>query len=566
VREVVWLHGLTFTQPTIEIEEKRNMVQNYNVGHSDGLARSMQRKQRAKMRAFEKAQQLTANYKAKAETHRALIAQQADAANWVKENASQAQALFKGTLNKAAVVGDPTQGQAVTDSPFNALIPQDIAPYWYSQVAPERKRIALLNYLNQEKVAQRFREKVVVIRHTDHMMPVATSESAIPGTSDSEIDKRIATTRWWRELRSITHPAMNVTILGAQYPLVQARGKGGLQFEQREGSLGLAEKMEIAYWHGDNDANPEEGDGFFKQVKTRGVEGTNWFDLRGGQLSFATIIQALANVSRDGFEGEPDTIFLPGPVWGSLSAEAAQKNRLDPAKGKPGDIIWNKEIKQLMMIGPSGTTVALQEARLLLPSYYTAPPTAGAGEFDALVLGDLSAGSPSTPVDAESQFLADDVGTYSYRVSAVYAQGYSAALAVNNVAVADGDAVEFEWDDAAFGSASNPFLGYRVWRNTLAAPTTFGFIGFYGKNTDGTTDNGTLFYDLNENLPGTYSVAGIHGADGAISDDVLLDTNMVTLGQFDMSLRLVVGRYSSLDVNMAKKHLAFLNVGGFDGT
>lgn len=529
---------------------------------SQWTARLNQMKINRKQAAARRAQELGAKYMAKAEDARRALD---NAKPRVDEYNRNGMALMKGTLEKAgAVVGNPTQGQVVVDSPFAALIPQDIAPYWYSQVAPERKRIALLNYLNQVKVNQRFREKVVVTRHTDHMIPSATSEAGIPGISDSTIDKRIATTRWWRELRSITHPAMNVTILGAQYPVVQARGKGGLQFEQREGSLGLAEKMEIAYWHGDNDANPEEGDGFFKQVRDGGVTDVNYYDLRGGQLSFSAIIEALAKVSQDGFEGEPDTLFLPGPVWASISAEATQKNRLDPERAKVGEVMWNRTTSQLFLIGPSGTPIGLKEARLLVPQYFNEPPAAGGGEFESISTGDLSAGSPTTPVDADSQFGADDAGTYSYRVSAVFAQGYSAAISINNVTVAAGDGVLFEWDDAAIGTSSNPLLGYRVWRNSLDAPTKFGLIGFFGKNTD-SADNGTAFVDLNDVLPGTFRCGATHGADGAISDDVLLDTNMVTLGQFDMALRMVVNRYSSLDVNMPRKQLAFTNVGGFAG-
>lgn len=552
------------------------MIQSYEVGRGEKLARSMEKKAARLANARVRSAQLTEAYRAKAKTTENILTASAGAAQFLKDRPQEVytDTVMRSALTKAgiplekagAVVGNPTQGQAISNSPFAALIPQDIAPYWYSQVAPERKRISLLTYLNKETVQQRFREKSVVTRHTDHLMPVATAETAIPGISNSSIDKRIATTRYWRELRSISHPAMNVTILGAQYPLVQARDKGGLQFEQREGSLGLAEKMEIAYWYGKNSQNAEEGDGFFEQVRNGGVEDTNWYDLRGGQLSFDLILQGLARVSQDGFEGEPDTVFLPGPVWASLSSEAAAKNRLDPDKAKVGDIVWNKAMTQLMLIGPSGTPVALREARLLYPSYYRTPPSAGAGEFTALVLGNLSAGSPSTPVDAASQFTADDVGTYSYRVVAAYSQGYSAALSVNSVAVAEGDVVTFEWDDAAFGSASNPFLGYHVWRNTLTNLTSFGYIGFFGKNTDGPTDNGTTFDDTNATIPGCYSVGATHGADGAISDDVLLDTNIVTLGQIDMTLRMVVGRYSSIDVNMPRKHLAYFNVGGFTGT
>lgn len=461
-----------------------------------------------------------------------------------------------------AEVGTPTQGSAIPSSSFAALIPQDLAPFYYSTIAARAKRVALLSVIKRENALQVVKERVVKKKHGDPWMISSVDEAGIPGVEVSDYEKRINNVRFHSVQRQITHVGQQVHILNAAYPLVRATGPGGLAMEQESGLESLVEKMERDYWNGDSDVDSHRVDGIFKQVIAGGTTGINHIDLRGATMNIDRIIDALSGVTIDGYEGEPSVLWLAAEQWAPLSKEAMDKNRMDPARGRPrpGELYWNPDIAALLLVGPNGKPLELREARLM--NNQLDVPTVGSGSVPVVNAGTESAGSPSVASHASSVFEAGDAGVYSYKIMARFRKGYSAPYTASGISVAAGDRVTFEYNDAAVAtSASGELVDYVVWRSTVDTTTGYKLLGIFGANTDGPTNSGTIFYDINDRIPGTFRSAALHMEDGALVDDVLLDTAQIPLAQVERRLPFLQCRYSAPHVVMPRKQIVFDNCG-----
>ena len=99
----------------------------------------------------------------------------------------------------------------------------------------------------------------------------------------------------------------------------------------------------------------------------------------------------------------------------------------------------------------------------------------------------------ASPADPDSEFGSADAGTYSYRVSAVYADGETLAAAEINGAIAAGDKVTIEIT----------YTGTPLYFNVFRAPvgTTVGheFIGRVAPAGSGAAHD----VDFNKKLPGS---------------------------------------------------------------
>ena len=478
-------------------------------------------------------------------------------------------AIANGALpmrKAGAEVGSPTQGQTISSSAFSALIPQDLAPFYYSTIATRAKRIALLTTLKRENAKQIVKERTVKKRHGSPLLISSVSESGIPGVSTSDLEKRISNIRFHAVQRQITHVGQQVNILGAQYPLVRVDGPRGLQFEQEGAIEGLAEAMERDYWNGDNSVDSTRVDGVFKQIEDGGTVGVNYFDLRGDTLDIDTIMGGLADVTADEHEGEPGVLFVDAEQWKPLSSEAMDKNRLDPARAnpsRPGGLYWNSALKQLLLVGPNGKELEIREARLMNGKFPVPTATVGSPYSAALTASNGEASSN----DASSNFVAADAGTYTYKVVPRFKKGNALPFTTAGIAVIAGDIATFEIDDdtvkANAITAENDLVDYAVWRSEVDGTSNYQFLGFFGVNSDGAgvDTNITKITDTNARIPGTFRSAALHLEDGAICDDVLMDTAQITLAQVERRLPFLACRYSAPAVVMPKKQLMFDNCG-----
>ncbi len=462
-----------------------------------------------------------------------------------------------------AEVGTPTQGQAIASSGFAALIPQDLAPYYYSTIATRAKRVALLSAIKRETALQVVKERVIKKKHGDPWMISSVDEAGIPGVEVSDYEKRINSVRFHSVQRQITHVGQQVHILNAQYPLVRATGPGGLAMEQESGLESLVEKMERDYWNGDSSVDATRVDGVFKQIIAGGTANINYIDLRAATMDIDRVVDALAGVTIDGYEGEPSILWLAAEQWAPLSKEAMDKNRLDPSRGRPrpGELYWNPDIAALLLVGPNGKALELREARLM-NNQLDVPTTAGGGLNLTVSAANESAGSPSVAAHASSLFAAGDAGTYSYKIMARFRKGYSIPYTASGIVVAAGDRVTFEYNDSGLATASSgDLVDYVVWRAEVDTTSNYKMVGIFGANDDGPTNSGTIFYDDNARIPGTFRSAALHMEDGALVDVVLVDAAQIPLAQVERRLPFLQCRYSAPHVVMPRKQIVFLNAG-----
>jgi hypothetical protein len=98
-----------------------------------------------------------------------------------------------------------------------------------------------------------------------------------------------------------------------------------------------------------------------------------------------------------------------------------------------------------------------------------------------------------SPADAASEFATADVGTYSYRISAVYADGETLASIASGTAVAAGDKVTVEI--TYLGSP----LYFNVFRAPVGETTGHQFIGRIAPAGSGVAHS----IDYNQRLPGS---------------------------------------------------------------
>jgi hypothetical protein len=103
--------------------------------------------------------------------------------------------------------------------------------------------------------------------------------------------------------------------------------------------------------------------------------------------------------------------------------------------------------------------------------------------------------SLASPVNAASQFASGDAGTYSYRVSAVFADGETLASSQSTVTVSAGDGVTIDI------SYSGSPLYFNIFRAPVGTTTGHKFIGRIAATTSGAT----YTVDLNAKLPGSSS-------------------------------------------------------------
>lgn len=468
--------------------------------------------------------------------------------------------LMKGSVDASTL----TQGQAVTGSNFNVIIPQDISHMLYSAMLKRQERCVLVQNLEREDVKQVKRERVITKRHGDPFQPIGMGEKSLPGTNRPVLDKIVATVRYYGVMPTLTHVAANVNTIQGRYPTVQADGKGGLQFERQMGVEALAENLELVYWEGDNDFDADEGDGYFAQMDAGGTTNVNVFDLRGTYLTFDKLIDYLAGVIRYGYEGKPNKLYLDAALWAPLAKEAATKNRLDPAKGV--QVFWNKEMTQLLMMGPTGQKLELLHS-MFISNDWEIPTVAEGDYFTMSMAGNMVGAAPTSPTAASvsltTYFGASQAGAYIYKILPVFKKGRPVPFACTALSIADGDVAKFDFNDAAIvgSGTSNALVGYRVWRSDKDSTTVFHYLGKFGKNTLGAS-SGTLFYDTNLRIPGTYNSAAIHHGDGAITDDVLLETFQDEMGRAEREWRMVLGTYRGLSVNQPKRHVSIKNALG----
>lgn len=280
-----------------------------------------------------------------------------------------------------------------------------------------------------------------------------------PQSTDAQYAREVIQVKYLGTQGQVQH---DLTLIQAAHGPVIAR-------EVKNKTIELLARNERFMFEADSDINGLEYDGIEKQIKEKsedakhkstafagfesaGADEKVILDIRGKFDDEVAEDMALRNVNNFGMAMD---CYMGTDVHSKFSKEFYAKQR-----NMPGDTLT------------SGNRVKEHTGTLdfrFKPSLFNRPrktAIAGVSAQSAPALANLA-----SPADAASEFGSGDAGTYSYIISAVYADGETAASTEVNGAVSAGDKVTIE-----ITYAGAP-LYFNVFRAPVGATTGHEFIG-----------------------------------------------------------------------------------------
>ena len=304
-----------------------------------------------------------------------------------------------------------------------------------------------------------------------------------PTATDAAYDRETFQVKYLGTQGSVHH---NLTLMQAAHGPVVAR-------EVKNKTIELLARNERAMFEADSSINALEYDGIDKSIRDKqasaqykstafsgyesaGADDTVILDAAGGGLDEDLCEDACLRAVNN--FGMPKDMYLATDVHSHFSRSFYAKERTAPGTRTAAGMLvpdfagtLNFNFKPSLFNRP-------RKAPLATGISLTAAPTVASGV---------------SPADVDSNFAAADAGTYSYKISSVYADGETAPTAKIDIAVAAGDKV----------TAEITFTGTPLYFNVFRAPvgtvTAWEFIGRVAKGTSGAAHD----LDFNDRLEGS---------------------------------------------------------------
>lgn len=301
-----------------------------------------------------------------------------------------------------------------------------------------------------------------------------------PQSTDAQYAREVIQVKYLGTQGQVQH---DLTLIQAAHGPVIAR-------EVKNKTIELLARNERFMFEADSDINSLEYDGIEKQIKEKsedakhkstafagfesaGADEKVILDIRGKFDDEVAEDMALRNVNNFGMAMD---CYMGTDVHSKFSKEFYAKQR-----NMPGDTLT------------SGNRVKEHTGTLdfrFKPSLFNRPrktAIAGVSAQSAPTLANLA-----SPADAASEFGSADAGTYSYIISAVYADGETAASSEINGAVSAGDKVTIE---VTYAGAP---LYFNVFRAPVGTTSGHEFIGRIAPAGSGSAAD----VDFNSSQPG----------------------------------------------------------------
>jgi len=303
-----------------------------------------------------------------------------------------------------------------------------------------------------------------------------------PTSTDAKYNREFGMCKYLGTQAQVHH---NLTLIAAAHGPVVAR-------ETKNKTIELLSRNERFMFSADSTVNSLEYDGIEQQMLVKGSDaqylstamagfdtvdtGSVFIDARGGSLDDDLLEQAGLR-SLNGF-GMADCMFLGTDTHSRFSRQFYAKQLLAPGTS----------INSGQMVPQHNGALSFKFKPSLFNRPRQAPLTTTVSASAAPTLANLA-----TPADAASEFASADAGTYSYRISAVYADGETTAATEINGAVASGDKVTIE---ITYTGAP---LYFNVFRAPVGTTTGHLFTKRIAPAGSGVAHN----VDFNAKLPGT---------------------------------------------------------------
>lgn len=374
------------------------------------------------------------------------------------------------------------------------------------------------------------------------------AEGELPSEDDSVYARKYATIKFMGTTRKVSHP---MTMVKPAHGNVVAN-------ETVAGTMHLLRMIERALFEADSSLSALQFDGFRKLI-TANSPSTNKIDLRGKPLSEEAIIDASLVIGDAPNYGVPTHLHLNPKAKADLAKSFFPKARYEtlspPADGKVG-------LDLRGFTSPAGDVSF--EPNVFITDGGAPPAGAGPTVNSAKVPGTpvISTGA-TTPVNAASQFIADDAGAYEYYIVAHNDYGNSAPVFVGGAAVtvAAGDKVTFGVTPAG-GNATKWYQLYRTKKAGVGAANARLIARI--ANSAGVGE--LTVNDFNDKLPFTTEAYLFQQNLEAMSWKQLAPFLKIPLATIDPSVRWMQLVYGTLVLYAPGKVVMFQNVGRSPGS
>lgn len=386
----------------------------------------------------------------------------------------------------------------------------------------------------KEKTAQTVQEYNVQNSYGQEVSPFFAM-GGTPTSTDANYEREIVQVKYLGTQGQVQH---NLTMIQAAHGPVIAR-------EVKNKTIELLSRNERAMFSADSNINALEYDGIEAQIRAKEAQSTYKSTAFAGYSSAGADESVIIDVRGSDFDED-------------VSEDMALKNvnnfgmAMDCYLGtdvhsKFSRAFYNKQRTVPGAELSSGNRVKEHQGTLdfrFKPSLFNRPrksPLSASISAQAVP----TTANMTTPANADSSFAAADAGTYSYRISAVYADGETAASTQIAAAVAAGDDVRIE---VSYAGAP---LYFNVFRAPVGTIVNHEFIGRVKPVSSGTS----ILVDLNKALPGkAKAFLLMHDAD-CLSFKQLGSLIKYDLAVTDTSYKWLQLMYGTPLVSAARKHV-----------
>lgn len=391
----------------------------------------------------------------------------------------------------------------------------------------------------KEKVSQTVHEYNIQNSYGDEV-PVFFQMGGTPQSTDAGYNRDVAIVKYLGTQGQVQH---NLTLIQAAHGPVVAR-------EVKNKTIELLARNERAMFEADSDINALEYDGIEKLIRDKeddakykssafeGYESDDsdsvFIDLRGAALDEDRCEEACLRAINN--FGMPMDMYLATDIHSSFSRAFYAKEVVRPGDRTAAGYMVPEFVGSLnFRFKGSLFNRPRRKPRSSAISASAAPATANG----------------ASPNDTASEFAAGDAGDYSYRISAVYADGETLASTAEIVTVSAGDKVTTE---ITYTGAPLYFNVFRAPKDTTADHE---FIQRIAPAGSGNAHD----IDLNAKLPGLGSAFLLmHDAD-VLSFKQLGSMIKYDLAVTDTSYKWLQLLYGMIVINAPRKNVILENIG-----
>jgi hypothetical protein len=362
-------------------------------------------------------------------------------------------------------------------------------------------------------------------------------EGDLPEADDSKYSREFTVIKYVGTTRAVSH-VMSL-VKPAHGPVIAQ--------ETVNGTAHLLKQIERALFFGDSSLIPVQWDGL-KKLITAGAPAANIIDLRGAPLSEDVVNDASLTVKTTPNFGRPTDLYCADGAYSDLAKSFYPAERYPIPVGGFTDGMVGLSIKGFnSMVGP------IMFNPDVFVEFGGLPSAVAVGDAAKRPSTPTEAVAPTTPVDAASQFGANDAGDYFYKAVGVNRYGKSAPLTISGpVTVAAGDKVTFGLGDGAV--LATAYEIYRTAKNGLVGTAKLMF-------TTARTGATTTINDFNSDLPGMSTAFLIQQNIEFFAFKQLAPFVKIPLATIDTSIRWMQLLYGALTVYAPGKAVLLKNVG-----